>query len=197
MPRNMQLLLLQNVENLGIVGDLVKVKGGHARNFLLPQGLAEFPTEERIEELKDARAAAQAELERVRGERESLIQRMEELELKLTRSANDLGALYGSVTQRDIGDALEAEGYPVEYRAIRLKSAIKRTGEYHVPIQFERDLKTEITVIVESDRPIEELEQPAEPEGEAEGEAAGGEGEAPPKPTHPQRVGAAETGDEH
>ncbi len=178
MAKTIQLLLLNNVENLGIVGDLVKVKPGYARNFLLPMQLAEFPTEEKIESLKEARAEAMKELQALRSERQSLIERLEDIEVTLVRSANDQGALYGSVTQRDICDALSAAGYEVELRAIRLSSPIKRVGSYTAPIQFDRDQKTEITVVVESDQPIEELDATDEPEAEGEAQEGGGAAEA-------------------
>ena len=172
MAKSIELLLLNNVENLGIVGDLVKVKPGYARNYLLPLQLAEFPTEEKIESLKEARAVAMKELEALKAERQSLIERLEDIEVTLVRSANDQGALYGSVTQRDIADALSAAGYEVELRAIRLSSPIRRVGSYTAPIQFDRDQKTEIHVTVESDQPIEELDAPDEPQ--VEGEATEG-----------------------
>ena len=193
MAKNIERLLLRTVEHLGIVGDIVKVKPGHARNYLLPHGIAEFPTDEKIESLKEARAAAQAELTALRNAREELLSRMEEVEIKLQRSCNDQGVLYGSVTQRDISDALQENGYDVGVRSVRLSQTIRRVGEYHVPIQFDKDLRTEISLVVEADRSIEderdEMEfddegnliikerkapaaAPAEGEGDADGEAA-------------------------
>jgi len=172
MPKkNIELLLLQNVENLGIVGDVVKVKAGYARNYLLPHGMAELPTAEKIEALKEARAAAQAELDRIRGEREQLVQRLEDVHLELIRAANEQGVLYGSVTQRDISDALNEAGYGVDATAVRLNSAIRRTGDHQVLVQFEKDLKAEIEVTVNAERPAEELLEEQTPEA-AEGEAA-------------------------
>ena len=95
--RHIELLLLESVENLGIVGDIVKVKRGYARNYLLPHGIAEFPTPTKIESLKEARAAAQAELSQLRAAREELIGRMEEVTISLVRSCNDRGILYLSL----------------------------------------------------------------------------------------------------
>ena len=91
--RTIQLLLLDNVESLGIIGDVVKVRTGYARNFLLPMGMAEPPTETRIAELQAERAEALARVEAKRAEREELISRMEEVELTLVRSCNDRGGL--------------------------------------------------------------------------------------------------------
>jgi large subunit ribosomal protein L9 len=159
MARNIELLLLQTVENLGIVGDIVKVRAGYARNYLLPHQLAEFPTPTKIEALKEQRAAAQAELMRLRGAREELLERMQEVTVTLVRSCNDKGVLYGSVTQRDIADGLVDAGYNVGLRSIRLSNALRRIGEYPVPIQFEKDLRTEITLVIEPDQPLEEREE--------------------------------------
>ncbi len=157
--RNIELLLLETVENLGIVGDTVKVKPGFARNYLLPHGIAEFPTPTKIEALKESRAAAQAEVSALRGAREELLGRMEEVTVILVRSCNDRGVLYGSVTQRDIADGLQENGYNVGTRSIRLAAAIRRIGEYPVPVQFEKDLRTDITVRIEPDQPLEEREE--------------------------------------
>ncbi len=158
--RTINLLLLENIESLGIIGDVVKVRTGYARNYLLPMGMAEPPSDERIEELRAERAEALARVEARRSDREELITRLGEVELTLIRSCNDRGGLYGSVTQRDIADGLEQVGYPgVDIRAVRLPASIRRIGSYEVPIQFEADLRADITVVVEPDQPLEEREE--------------------------------------
>jgi large subunit ribosomal protein L9 len=155
--RTIELLLNENVENLGIVGDVVKVRTGYARNFLLPMQIAEVPSDERIAELQAERTTALAQVAAQRNDREKLTARMEEVELTLVRSCNDRGGLYGSVTQRDITEALEQVGFGgIEIRAVRLPSSIRRIGTYEIPIQFEADLRVEITLIVEPDQPLEE-----------------------------------------
>jgi large subunit ribosomal protein L9 len=159
MARNIQLLLTRSVENLGIVGDIVKAKPGYARNYLLPLGLAEFPTPSKIEALKEERAKAQAELAQLRSAREELLGRMKEVKVTLVRSCNDQGVLYGSVTQRDIADALQEAGYDVGVRSVRLSQPIRRVGDYVVPVQFEKDLRTEIHAVIEPDQPLEEREE--------------------------------------
>ena len=117
--RNVELLLNITVENLGLVGDVVKVKPGHARNYLLPHGLAEYPTAEKIEALKEARATAAAAMQKRQEGRAKLIARLTDVTIKLIRSVNDQGALYGAVTHRDIFDQLHADGFPVEIHAVR------------------------------------------------------------------------------
>ena len=154
--RYVTLLLNRNVEGLGIVGDVVKVKPGFARNYLLPLGIAEPPTDERIEALKEARELAQAEVERIRALRTGIIEAMVELSMELTRSCNDRGILYGSVTQRDISDGLRQLGHEVDERAIRLSQPIRRLGEFSVAVQFDKDLKADISVKVLPDRSLAE-----------------------------------------
>jgi large subunit ribosomal protein L9 len=159
MAKHVELLLLNNIEHLGIVGDVVRVKKGYARNYLLPHGYAEVPSQRRIDSLETERAAALSELAKLRDARQELLERMQEITLTLVRSCNDQGVLYGSVTQRDICDALQTNGYDVGTRSCRLAAAIRRIGEYTVPIQFEKDMRTEIVVIVEPDQPLEEREE--------------------------------------
>ena len=181
--RRIELLLNRTVEHLGLVGDVVRVRAGYARNYLLPMGLAEPPTPEKIEALKEARAAARAEQAAMRAARADTIEKLAEITVRLVRSCNDQGALYGSVTQRDISDALVEMGYGVDMRAVRLSQPIRRLGENLVLIQFERDLKQEITVRIVPDRELEdEREEEAEPTevpAEAAPESAETASEAP------------------
>lgn len=200
--KKVQLLLNKTVENLGIVGDVVKVRPGFARNFLLPLGIAEKPTPSKIERLKSAREAALAELARLRQAREELLERMHAVAISIVRSCNDQGILYGSVSQRDISEALQAAGYDVGLRSVRLSQTIRRVGEYHVPIQFEKDLRTDITLKVEADRTLEEEKEEIEIDSEGEmvekrgagdrkGRKAPAEGEAPAAEEKPAAAEAA------
>ena len=156
--KNVELLLNETVENLGIVGDVVKVNPGFARNYLLPLEIAEVPTEEKIEALKEKRATAKAQLEALRAQRVETTGKLEGISLKLTRSCNDQGVLYGSVTQRDISDALAEGDLMVEERAIRLNQPIRRVGSYTTLIQFEKELRVEIAIEILPDRTLEELD---------------------------------------
>jgi len=155
------------------------VKPGFARNYLLPHGFAEAPTPEKIEALKDLRAKAQAELAKLRSEREALIGRMEGVSIKLVRSVNDAGILYGAVTQRDISDQLVADGFHVDMRAVRLANTIRRIGSYTCAIVFDRELRTEIGVEVAPDRTLEMYAVSREPEPEAPEAEPAPEAEAP------------------
>ncbi len=165
--KTIELLLLETVGNTGIVGDVVKVKAGYARNYLLPRGLATTPTPELIEQLSERRAEAEAELKRIRAEQSAMIEKIADYELTLERSCNDQGVLYGGVTQHEIAEALREAGFAVEDRFVRLGDQIKRVDTFHLPIVIDKELKTDITLIVASDRPLEVEEETA---GEEEGE---------------------------
>ncbi|MEM9415263.1 MAG: 50S ribosomal protein L9 [Planctomycetota bacterium] len=165
--KTIELLLLDTIENLGIIGDVVKVKPGYARNYLLPHGLADVPSEEKIQELAARRAEVEAELKKLRAEQETMIEKLETYELTLERAANEQGALFGGVTQHDIAEALRAEGYAVEDRHIRIGERINRLDTYTIPVQVAKDLKAEIKLWVVSDKPMEVEEENDEAEGEA------------------------------
>lgn len=167
--KTVKLLLVENVDNLGIVGDVVDVKTGYARNYLIPYGLADQPTEENLKAVEARRAEVQRQLREKREQQEKLIAALEGHELTLQRSANDSGVLFGSVTQADIALGLRDEGFAINEGDIRLGDPIKRLDSYEVPIQLAADLKTDIKIWVVSDKPVEDLE--AEGEGE-EGDSA-------------------------
>ena len=157
--KRIELLLTKSVENLGLVGDIVKVRMGYARNYLVPMGLAEIPTQEKIDALAEERAVALEAYEQKRSEQTTTIEKLEGVVLTLTRSANDQGGLYGSVTQRDIADSLVDNGFIVNTRAVRLHQAIRRIGEYPITIQFGSDLKADIEVQILPDRPLEDRDE--------------------------------------
>lgn len=167
-----ELLLLDNVANLGIVGDVVKVRPGFARNFLLPRALATTPSKGAIARLAERRAQVESEMKALRSEQEKLIEKLEGHEITLERSANEQGLLYGGVSQHDIAEALREGGFAVEDRFVRIGETIKRLDSYTIPIVIDKELKTEIKIWVVSDKPAEELEAEAEAEGaEADDEA--------------------------
>lgn len=152
MAKTVELLLTETVENLGIVGDVVKVRTGFARNYLLPRDYATTPSEELKKSLQAKRVEAErmlAEQQKVRAE---TIQRLEGFELSIERSCNDLGILYAAVTQQEISVALIAAGHAVRPRDVRLSGAIKRVDKYDIHIKYQTDLETWIKLIVKPDR---------------------------------------------
>lgn len=154
MAKNIELLLTESVENLGIVGDVVKVRIGYARNFLLPRAFATVPSEELIQQLQAKRALAQKEMAALREQRRGIINKLTGYELGLVRTCNDLGVLYGAVTQQEISSALVGAGFAVRPRDVRLSETIKRVGDYEVHIKYESELETNIKLHVKADREL-------------------------------------------
>jgi large subunit ribosomal protein L9 len=186
-PKTLKLMLTESVESLGIVGDVVNVRVGYARNFLLPRNYATQPSKEAIAAVQSKRADAQKQVAALRKDREEIIKKLQGLEVQMIRSCNDLGHLYASVTQQDIASLLSSQGYAVKARDVRLNTNIKRIDHYDVHIKFDRDLDATVKLNVLPDRKIEQDRRDAvevDDEGEmivkkpqAEGEkAAGGEG---------------------
>ncbi len=166
--KSIQLLLTENVDNLGIVGDVVKVKPGYARNYLLPMGKATDPTPGNIERLAERRRQVEEEMRKLRQAQELMVGKLEGYELTIQRSANDQGVLFGGVSQHDIAQAMRDEGFEVEDRHIRIGQQIKRLDSYIIPIVIAQDLKTEIKLWVVSDRPTDQLEAEEDEEGEGD-----------------------------
>jgi len=166
--KTIELLLVDNVDNLGIVGDVVKVRPGYARNYLLPRGLATRPTPKAIEKLAERRKQVEAELAKQAAERRAMLDKLEGFELTMERAANEQGILYGGVSQHEIAVALQAAGFAVEDRHVRIGDQIKRLDSYDIPIVLDRELKTEIKLWVVSDKPVEAEEDTDEAEVKAE-----------------------------
>jgi large subunit ribosomal protein L9 len=159
--KQIELLLTENVDNLGIVGDVVKVRPGYARNFLLPRALATKPTPGAIKRLSTRRAEVEKELKRLRADREATFARMDKLEITIQRSSNDQGILYGGVSQHEIAEAIRAEGYAIDDRHVRIGEQIKRLDTYMIPVVLDADMRTEVKLWVVSDKPREQLEAEA------------------------------------
>ena len=162
MSKNIELLLVENVESLGIVGDVVNVRSGFARNYLLPRGLATTPSDELIATLATRRAEAERQLAAVRAQRESMVEKLEGTSLTIEVSCNDQGLLYGSVTQQDISKLLGDKGFGVRPRDVRIAQTIKRIGDYDLTIKPDIDLEAAVKLHVKSDRPLEMTRREAE-----------------------------------
>lgn len=144
----MELLLCKNVDKLGIVGDVVNVSAGYARNYLLPQRLATEPTEANKRALAEARRAAELEHTRQRAELEQLAERLKKVEVTIAAKANEAGVLYGSVGSKEIADALAEEGHFVKLEQIVLPHSIGQLDNTEVELRLAPDLSTTIKVWV-------------------------------------------------
>jgi large subunit ribosomal protein L9 len=147
----MELLLKEDVDNLGVRGDLVKVKPGYGRNYLLPRGLAVQATPGNKKQIELQRRNL---LKKEATERDSATKQadlLKEVTLEFARKVGEHGILYGSVTSMDIADAFAAKGYEIDRRRIQLKDPIKEPGEFEVPIKLHREVTTNVKVVVRNE----------------------------------------------
>jgi large subunit ribosomal protein L9 len=142
----MDIILLERVENLGQMGDLVKVKPGYARNFLLPTGKALRATKANMERFESERVQREADNLTRKSEAEGIAKKMEDLSVSLIRAASEMGQLYGSVTSRDIAEGVTAQGYSVSKNQVDLNTAIKTLGLMPVNVILHPEVSVEVTV---------------------------------------------------
>lgn len=147
----MELLLKEDVENLGVRGDLVKVRPGYGRNYLLPRGLAIQATPGNVKQIELQRKAL---LKKEAVERDTATQQadlLKDVTLEFARKVGEHGILYGSVTSMDIAEAFAEKGFEIDRRRVLLKDPIKEPGEYEVPVKLHREVTTNIKVVVRSE----------------------------------------------
>ncbi len=145
---NTTILLREEIDNLGGRGDLVKVKAGYARNYLLPHGLATLATKGNIKQIEQERAALLKRAAADKATAEAQRDQMASIKLEFERKAGEHGTLFGSVTSMDIAEGLQAKGYEIDRRKIVLKDAIKETGEFTVNVKLYRDVMLSLPVTV-------------------------------------------------
>jgi large subunit ribosomal protein L9 len=141
-------LLREDVDNLGARGEIVKVKAGFARNYLLPRKLAVEATSGNVRQIEAERAALMKKEAKERGTAEQQAELMRSLRLDFERKVGEHGMLYGSVTSMHIAEALKERGYEIDRRRIHLPEAIKETGEHTVSVRLHREVTVDIPVVV-------------------------------------------------
>ena len=145
----MQIILMEKVHNLGQLGDIVKVRDGFARNFLIPQGKARRATPASIAEFETRRADLEAQQAKLLTDAQARAAKIEGLMLQVTQKAGVDGRLFGSVTNYDISEALKAQGHEVPKSIIRLPNGpLKQIGDHKVIIELHADIEVEITISV-------------------------------------------------
>ncbi len=147
----MEVILREDVADLGSVGDIVKVKPGFARNYLLPRGLAVVADRRNIHVLEHQKRLVGDKRERDRKQAQSFADRLNNLRLAIKARAGEEGKLFGSVTNLDIEKALAAQGFSIERRRIRLEEPIKSIGEHAVPVHLAAGVNARVTVVVEAE----------------------------------------------
>lgn len=144
----MELILREDVSNLGRRGEVVKVSDGYGRNFLLPRKLAMAVTEGNKKVVEQEKAAAVKREVHERSEAEQLAALIAKAPVTITRKAGEGGTLFGSVTSHDIADALHQQGYEIDRRKVTLEDPIKQIGEFQIPVRLYKDVTASITVNV-------------------------------------------------
>ncbi len=144
----MKVILTENVENLGSAGDLVQVKRGFYRNYLQPRKLAVEATNRNVKQLEHQKRLLEARKAKDVTESRRMAEMLENVSLTLTRKAGEQDKLFGSVTDMDIAEALQEQGYSVERKHVRLEEPIKMLGVYQVPVKLAQDMEAKVKVWV-------------------------------------------------
>lgn len=146
-----KVLLREDVDDLGARGEIVRVRAGYARNYLLPRNLAVEATAGNVKGIEAERAALLKKEAKERSTAEGQAQQIAALELEFKRKAGEQGALYGSVTSMDVAEALHQRGYEIDRHRIHLREPLKRLGEYTVPVRLHREVTIDLKVRVASE----------------------------------------------
>lgn len=149
--KNVKVLLREDVDDLGRIGDVVKVAPGYARNYLLPYQLAVEATADNVRAMERKRALVEAELAAREADISAKIESLGKLTLTTREKADDTGTLYGSVNAARIAELLAAAGHPVEERDVRLDEPIKTLGAHEVPVHIFGEHYAGIQVVVEAE----------------------------------------------
>jgi large subunit ribosomal protein L9 len=143
-----RILLREDIDDLGARGEIVRVRAGYARNYLLPRKLAVEATTSNVKQIEQERTALLKREAKERSTAESQGAQMAALVLTFKRKAGEQGALYGSVTSMDITEALQEKGYEIDRHRIHLREPIKRLGDYKVPLRLHREVSIDLQVTV-------------------------------------------------
>lgn len=144
----MEVILREDISNLGKMGDVVRVRDGYARNYLLPRGLVLVANKKNLKVFEHQKRVVAAEKERVQKRAQSLAEKLAALTLVFPMKSGEEGRLFGSVTNIDIEKAIRAKGFEIERRRIQLADPIKTLGEFAVPIRLAADLTLVVKVSV-------------------------------------------------
>jgi len=147
----MKLILREDVEHLGKGGELVEVKPGYGRNYLLPRGLAVAANPKNVRELEHQRQIAEAKAAKLKASAEAVAKRLADTPVVLKRKVGEQDKLYGSVTTLDIVEALAARGLQLDRRALDLREPIKTVGDFEVPVKLHREVVGKAKVKVEAE----------------------------------------------
>jgi large subunit ribosomal protein L9 len=183
MAANVQVILARDVPNLGRIGELVSVRPGYARNYLVPQGLALPASKKRVTEFEHHRRVIEHKRRSLRAASEARAQEIAKVQLTLTAKVGEQDKLFGSITNRDISDALKTEGFEIHHKDIKLEAPLKTLGLHTINLRLEADVTAQVKLVIAAEEvPDDENEDDLDDEAyeaaaEGEGEDAAAEGE--------------------
>jgi large subunit ribosomal protein L9 len=166
MAGNVHVILARDVPNLGRVGDLAQVRPGYARNYLIPQGLALPASPKRVAEFEHKKRIIEHKRRILRAGSEKRAEELAKVQVTVTAKVGEQGKLFGSITNRDISNALKADGHDIHHRDIKLDGPLKSIGLHVIDLRLEADVTAQIKVIVAAEEVPEE--EPEEDEVEDE-----------------------------
>jgi large subunit ribosomal protein L9 len=149
MASAIQIILKENVDKLGKAGDLVKVKPGYARNYLIPRALAFPATRSNISRIEHERKAIMAHAAKTRKDAESVGERLSTITIRIAKPAGEADKLYGSVTAKEVADAVAKEGFSIDRKMLELPTTIKTLGEFTVSAKLGSSVTASFKLIVE------------------------------------------------
>jgi large subunit ribosomal protein L9 len=144
----MEVILREDISNLGTRGQVVKVASGYARNFLIPKKLAVTATESNKKSVEQERQGHLRKEAKLQGEAQDLAKLVNGVSVTIKQKSGENDQLFGSVTSKDVADALAAKGFTIDRRKIQLDEPIKSLGEFKVPVRLHREVTAEVTVVV-------------------------------------------------
>jgi large subunit ribosomal protein L9 len=144
----MEVILREDIEKLGTRGQVVKVAPGYARNFLLPKRLAVAATEANKKIVEQERQSHLRKEAKLKSEAEDLSKLLTGISVTIMQKAGENDQLFGSVTSKDVADALAAKNFTIDRRKVQLEEPIKQLGEFKVPVRLHKDVTAEVTVVV-------------------------------------------------
>ena len=148
---NTSIILKENIDGLGIIGDVVSVKAGYARNYLVPKNLASVANQRNVKELDHQKRQLARKLEKVTKDAEGVKARIEKVVCDFTQRASEEGKLFGSVTSMDLEAKLQGAGVEIDRKKIQLGEPIKSLGEHIVPVKLDAGVVAELKVIVKAE----------------------------------------------
>ena len=147
----MKVILTENIPSLGEIGKVVNVAPGYARNYLLPQGLAQEATGKNVRELEHRKRILAQKREKVRQEMLSLAEKLNQVKISMRRKVSEEDKLYGSVSAMDVASALQEQGFDLPRKDIQLEQPIKQLGTYEIPIRVDAQITAHVNLVIDKE----------------------------------------------